>query len=322
VTDTDDQLRAQTTPRPIGDGLERPIQYDLPRLVSRGRRWRPIRRGVSNAHPRDLYHMFLRLPTVPFIAIIAASYIALNTVFALIYMTDPGGVSSLPAGSFWDAFFFSVQTSTTVGYGGMAPVSFFSNIVMVCEMLMAMLSLALITGMIFSRFARPTARVMFSHYAVIAPYEGVPTLMFRCANERANQILEAEVRLTLVRNEISSDGLQMRRLRDLELVRRQTSIFSLSWTIMHRIDETSPLFGMTDETLRHTSSELVVILDGIDETYSQPIYARHSFVADEIRWQHRFVDILARDSKNRIVVDYRRFHDTYPIDVIPLDGPA
>lgn len=320
MSETNDKSRIKSSQSGTGENSDRPIQYDLPRLVSRGRRWRPIRRGVAKYHPRDIYHVFLRLGSLSFIAIIAASYIIQNSVFALIYMTHADGVSNLPPNSFWDAFFFSVQTSTTVGYGNMTPISHFANSVMTVQMLLAMLSFALITGMIFSRFARPSSRVMFSKYAVIAPYEGVPTLMFRCANERANQILEAEVRLTLVRNEVSSDGLQMRRLRDLQLIRSQTSIFSLSWTVMHHIDESSPLYGMTHETLIETSAELVTILDGIDETYSQPIYARHSFVADEVRWQHRFVDILSRDAKNRIVVDYNRFHDTYPIDARLIDA--
>lgn len=289
-----------------------PAQPALLRQVGRRGKHRPkpIRRGRSLPNWRDIYHLFLRLPTALFVLLICGAYLLGNAAFALIYLTDPGGIVNARPGVFSDAFFFSVETMSTIGYGVMSPGDLFTNCVMTTEALTGLLSFALAAGIIFSRFSRPTARVMFSEYAVVMPYEGFPTLMFRTANERANQILEANIRVTLARNEVSIDGARMRRQRDLTLVRSQSSIFSISWTVMHVIDELSPLYEATPQSLKDNNTELVVVLDGIDETYSQPIYARHSFVAEEIKWNERLVDIISLDERGRFIVDYRRFHET------------
>jgi len=196
----------------------------------------------------------------------------------------------------------------------MYPKSFYANAVMTLEALFGMLSVALFAGIVFARFSRPTARVLFSKVAVIGPYEGVPTLMFRAANRRRNQILEAQVSASMVQNETTAEVQMMRRFHDLKLARARNPVFALTWTVLHPIDEASPLFGRSPEELAAAEIEIVVTLTGIDETFVQPIHARYSFVAEDLRWNMRFVDILGWTKDGRRAVDFRRFDEVVPID--------
>jgi inward rectifier potassium channel len=177
------------------------------------------------------------------------------------------------------------------------------------EVLLGMSGLALATGIIFARFSRPTARVVFSNVAVITPYDGIPTLMFRAANQRRNQILEAQVSVSLLRDERSGEGSAMRRFHDLRLLRARTPMFSLTWTVMHPVDERSPLYGATAGSLAAEGVEIVITLIGLDGTFSQTVHARHSYVADEIVWNRQFADILSRGEDGARIVDYGHFHD-------------
>ena len=196
----------------------------------------------------------------------------------------------------------------------MAPQTFYANAIVTVEAMVGLLGVALMTGLAFARFSRPTARVMFSQPAVILPYEGVPTLMFRTANQRRNQILEAQMQVYLMRNEVSAEGDSMRRFYDLRLLRRQTPSFTLSWTLMHPIDDQSPLYGMTPESLLQTGVTIVASLSGIDETVTQTIHARHIYVPQDILWNHRLVDIFHDTSDGHRYLDYCQFHDTHPIE--------
>ena len=176
------------------------------------------------------------------------------------------------------------------------------------------MGVAIVTGLGFSRFSLPTAKVLFSRVAVIAPFDSVPTLMFRTANQRHNLIVEAQIQVSLVRNEVNLEGKFMRREHDLKLVRNQTAIFALTWMVMHRIDEHSPLYGATAETLADAEAEIVVTLTGLDETVSQTIHARHSFVAREILWNMWFVDTLSTTPDGKRAIDYTHFHDVIPFN--------
>jgi len=167
----------------------------------------------------------------------------------------------------------------------------------------------MVTGLMFARFSRPTARVLFSRVAVIAPYNGVPTLMMRVANERRNQILEAQIGVSLLRDEVTKEGQFIRRFYDLKLVRSQTRIFSLSWLVMHEIDESSPLYGETLESMIQAQPDIVVTLTGLDETVAQTVHARHYYIAEEILWNMRFVDIFSTKPDGRRLLDLTRFHD-------------
>jgi inward rectifier potassium channel len=153
--------------------------------------------------------------------------------------------------------------------------------------------------------------------AVITSFDGTPMLMFRAANQRGNQILDANITVSFARQQTTQEGLAMRRFEELTLVRPRTPLFALSWTIMHRVDETSPLYGQTPESLSASQAELIALLSGTDETLSEVIFARHSFRPHQIRWRHRFVDILFTNSRGRRVVDLTRFHDTVPDISVP-----
>ena len=279
--------------------------------------WRPTRSaegvrrvGSARLSGRDFYHQLLTMPWGWFFGVQAVAYLVFNACFALLYLAQPGSVVNAKPGSFADAFFFSVQTMATIGYGVMAPQTLYANILVTVEALMGMASFAVAAGLIFARFSRPTARVLFSRVAVVTSFNGVPTLMFRCANERRNQIFEAQVHVDFAREEISAEGWELRRSFELALARNRNPQFSLSWTVMHPIDAQSPLYGVDPDLLAGQEASIVVTLTGIDETISQTVFARTSYRADEIRWGQRFVDILSETETGTTLVDYRRFHDT------------
>jgi|SRR4028118_10525 inward rectifier potassium channel len=276
------------------------------------RRFDVVRKGIPHSKWRDPYHLLLTLNWSWFIGLTAASYIVANALFALLYLAGGDCIQNARPGYFSDAFFFSVQTMASIGYGAMYPKTDYANVLVTIEALVGLMGLAMGTGLMFARFSRPTARVLFSGVAIIAPLNGVPTLMFRAANERRNQILEAQMGVSLLRNEVTAEGESMRRFYDLKLLRSQTRNFSLTWTVMHQIDESSPLYGETPESLAETETDIVITLTGLDETVSQTVHARHYYMTEEILWNMRFVDILSRKSDGRRMIDYTRFHDVTP----------
>jgi inward rectifier potassium channel len=283
------------------------------RIEKRDGRLNIVGIGAWHSYWREPYHLLLTIPWSGFLALITLGYFATNGVFALLYLAGGDCIANARHGSFSDAFFFSVQTMDTIGYGSMYPRTFYANIIVTIEALIGMLGVAIGTGLGFARFSRPTARVVFSRVAVIAPYDGVPTLMFRTANQRRNQILEAHLRVRVVRDEVNQEGHFMRRFHDLKLLRSQNPVFSLSWTAMHPIDEHSPLYGVTPEMLAQAETTFVVTLTGIDETVAQTIYARHTFVAHEVLWNMHFVDIVSRKKDGERCIDYSRFHHVVPV---------
>jgi inward rectifier potassium channel len=260
----------------------------------------------------DLYHRLFTISWPAFFALFGSVYFFFNLLFAAIYVTDRGGIAHARPGSFADAFFFSVQSMATVGFGNMYPADLFTNLVVTVEVLLGIVTIAIATALIFSRFSRTTARVMFSEIAVIAPYDGIPTLMFRAANRRRNQILEAQVTVSLLRDEVTLEGKEMRRFHDLTLARARSPIFSLSWTVMHPIVTDSPLYGATPESLAAQDARIIVTMTGIDETFSATIYARHIYTHVGIIWGHRFVDILGEGEDGVRTLDYRRFNQVEP----------
>jgi inward rectifier potassium channel len=288
----------------------------LARMARRVGQFNVVRKGVWHFHWHDLYHLLLTMSWPAFLGLIWVLYAISNAVFALAYLAGGNCIHNARPGSFQDAFFFSVQTMATIGYGAMYPSTAYANWVVTLEAMVGLLGVAMVTGLAFARFSRPTARVLFSRVAVIRPYHGVPTLMFRTANLRYNQILEAQMSVTLVRNEISPEGEFMRRFYDLNLVRNRTPVFALSWTVMHAIDETSPLYGATPELLAEQEIEIVVTMTGLDETVSQTVHARHSFIASEILWNMRFVDVFSRRADGPLSLDYSRFHDVVPVEPV------
>ena len=257
----------------------------------------------------DLYHALFTMGWPAFIFGIGIVFVLANGGFALAYLAQPGAVVHARPGSFADAFFFSVQTMATIGYGIMYPGTFYANVLMSLETLIGLFGVAFATGLAFARFSRPRARIRFSETAVVSLYHGVPTLMFRVANQRGNQILEARVQVTLLRNEHSPEGQTMRRFRDLVLLRDSTPSFSYSWTVMHPITGNSPLSGTSRAALQAEDAELVVTMAGLDETLAQTIHARHVYRPAAIHWGHRLRDVLSKDAHGRYLIDYGHFDD-------------
>jgi inward rectifier potassium channel len=291
----------------MADGAENESQVRYPRM---GGDNLPPATYIGHAKDgwKDAYHFLLTMPLPAFFGVMAALYLGINLLFGLLYFLV-GGVDGVKPGDFPAAFFFSVQTLGTIGYGEMAPRSFAAQAIVTVESFFGLFNLAIATGLLFARISRPTARVMFSDRAVVTLHDGVPTLMFRAANRRRNRIVEAEVSVNLARDGVTLEGSRMRGFENLATIRSRSPVFILTWQIMHRIDETSPLFGETTESLMGQRAEIVVVLKGLDETFAQTIHARASYTPDEIVWGSRLVDVFSRGDDGRPVIDYTRFHD-------------
>ena len=290
------------------------VEVRAPRLIARETADEVLSVGLHRPFLGDLYHRTLRMGWCSFLGAVLVLYIAANLLFALVYMLEPEGIGNARPGSFWDAFFFSVETFATIGYGQLYPATFYANFVMTAETAVGILFVAVATGLVFARFSRPTARILFSRVAVIGNYNGQPTLSFRIANVRRNQILQAEVGVILLRDEQTQEGTMIRRFYDLKLSRYRTPVFAMSFTVMHEIDRDSPFYGADATSLAQQNAELIVTASGLDETIAQRVNARTSYLPDEILWSHRFVDISGWTEDGRRIIDYRRFHDTVGID--------
>jgi inward rectifier potassium channel len=259
-------------------------------------------------HPlRDAYHNLMRAPWWVTVGLLVGYLFVTNALFALAYMKS-GGIAHARPDSFADAFFFSVQTMATIGYGEMVPRTIFANVMVVLEAFTGVAVLAVATGIIFAKFSISGARVFFTRDAVITPMDGVPTLSFRVGNERGNSVVEAQLRVILFREEKTREGHRMYRMHDLPLVRDRSPAFTRAWTVLHRITEQSPLFGMTPESLVELGVEIAVTLTGTDETSVQPIFASHTYFEDEVRFGARHADILD-ESKGYLRIDFTKFHD-------------
>lgn len=294
--------------------MSEPSPQQRGRVVTREGRVNIVRAGVTRGHLGDLYHFLLVSSWPRLLAILVGLYLASNALFACAYLLGDQPIVNARPGSFADAFFFSIETMSTIGYGVLAPRTPYANVLMAAEAFVGLLGLAMVTGMIFAKFSRPTARVLFSRVAVMTRRDGVPCLMFRMANRRGNQIVEARVHVVLALTETTAEGEIIRALHDLAMAREQNALFALSWTAIHPITEQSPLFRVTRESLLAKEAEIIVSLTGLDETFSQTVHARHSYVPEEIVWNARFVDILSRAPDGRRQVDYSRFHDVVAED--------
>src|SRR5579863_1531502 len=256
--------------------------------------------GAPRTTLRDFYHLFLRARWSLALAAIVTAYLALNAVFAVAYCAL-GGVANAKAGSMFDAFCFSVQTMGTVGYGAMYPSSRVANVIVIAESVTSLIVTAVATGLVFAKFSRSTARVAFSAQAVIGPMDGVPTLMLRVGNERGNQILEATIRISVIRTEKTREGATFYRMYDLRLTRDRSPAMARSWTVLHTIAPDSPLFGATPESTEKQELELVATLVGVDDTSLQPVHARKRYSGPEIVWGARHADVLSEDDQGNMI---------------------
>jgi inward rectifier potassium channel len=277
-----------------------------------------IMKGQDSGRWTDFYHLVLIAPWSVFFLGLALLFVAINALFALLFLADPNGLTNVRPGDFWDAFLFSVQTIGvqtigSLGTSAISPRTTYVDVVVIVEAFIGILYLGTVTAVMFARFSRPFARILFSKVAIIAPFDGTPTLMFRAANQRGNRILDAAVSVSVARQATSQEGLVMRRFDELALMRARSPLFALSWTIMHRIDHASPLHGLDLATMREREMEILILLSGTDETLADVIYARYTYTPADLRWDHRFVDVLSETPAGRRVVDLHKFHDTEPL---------
>ena len=266
----------------------------------------------ASPHPlRDAYHSLLRMPWWGVLVTIAGMMLVANAVFGGLY-TWSGGISGARAGSFRDAFFFSAQTIGTVGYGAMYPTSTTANTLVVAESIVGVIVTALATGIVFARFSQTTSRLMFMSRVCIGPMDGVPTLMLRVGNDRQSTILEATIRIVMTRTEVTKEGMTFYRLIDLPLVRDRSLAISRSWTVMHVIDEKSPLFGLDPESCKLQEVEITASVVGTDDTSLQPVHARRRYEAKDLLWGARPADVLSELPDGRLQLDVRKFDVTMP----------
>ena len=285
------------------------------RLLNRDGTFNPRREGLPFLSSLSLYHYFLTLTWPRFFAVVVGAYVAANGAFALGYLACGSGalVGTVPTAmgnEFWRAFFFSVETLATIGYGNVTPNGFPAHLVMTAESLAGLLFFAMATGILFARFSRPTAALRFSERAVVTPYRSMTAFMFRVANARSNQLVELEAKVLFSRIEGSA-----RRYDELRLERSRVTFFPLSWTVVHPIDEASPLHGVTHGELTAKDAEFMILITGIDETFSQTVHARSSYKPNEIAYGHKFVSVYNPvDAAGIVSIDVRRLSDTEPAD--------
>jgi len=260
----------------------------------------------------DLYHRAVRMSWSAFLTSLALIFLGINSLFGLLYMLGTDTISGAAPGSFADHFFFSVQTLATIGYGAMSPHTLYGHCLVTVEAMIGVIGVGILAALAFVRFSLPRARVAFSDVAVISNFEGVPTLMVRAANERHNSILAARVQVSLLRQELTLEGMEIRRFYDLPLARSETPIFSLTWLIMHPITASSPLYAITEEGLKASEFALLVSITGVDENLAQTLRSRHSYFNTDVRMNYRFRDILEADGAGQRLADLRRISDIEP----------
>ncbi len=304
---------------------DRKLRRQLPRVrihIENGR-FHILGIGGWYSYWRDPYYLLLTIPWQGFLAITGGMYALANAFAALLFLAGgEGTILNARPGSFTDAFFFSVQTSASIGYGVMSPGNTYGHLLVTLEAIISLTGIAVLTGLAYARFSRPTAQVLFSEVALINQFKGVPTLTFRAANERRNQILEAQMRVYLTIDEYEH-GKMMRRFHKLKLLRDRTPSFFLTWTAFHPIDTDSPLYGLSKQELIRHSAALVISLSGIDQTVAQAIHTRHTYYATDILWHHNFKDIIhtvpakngdARDTDTSTrYIDFADFHEVEPV---------
>jgi inward rectifier potassium channel len=279
--------------------------------------------GEDRQPLRDFYHALLRQPWRVTVLSIAAVFLATNAVFALAYYVM-GGVAHARPGSFADAFFFSVETFGTIGYGALYPDSMAANLIMVVESITSLTLTALATGLVFAKFSRSTARLVFTRHAVISPLNGVPTLQFRIGNQRRNQIVDTRIRVIMMRTEKLLEGGTFYRMLDLKLTRDHALSLQRSWSALHVIDASSPLYGETPESADQKEIEMQVAVVGIDDITMQPVHAQHRYFSHQILWGHRLADILTEAPDGDLVLDLHKFQHTEPTpptDTFPYPRP-
>jgi inward rectifier potassium channel len=279
-----------------------------------------IAEGLEAPGWTDFYYGAMMVSWPAFIAALAVIFLLLNAFFACVYLIGGAPIANARPGSFFDAFFFSVETTSTVGYGDMHPQTMFGHVVATVENFVGLMSLAVMTGLVFARFSRPHARILFARHPVIFVLDGQPTLAIRIANGRNSFISEATAKLWMLGPIVSAEGRSRVAFRPMKLQRYENPTFTLTWTLFHPIDEQSPLAGMSESDLAASPMNFVVTVVGLDETSAQVVRARKAYAAQDVRANHEFVDVFSIDDNGVRHVDYSRLHETRAIGA-PVVSP-
>ena len=260
----------------------------------------------------DIYHRAMTASWPRFLAGAFATFLALNVFFAVLYSFGDSPVANAPSGLTPQLFYFSIETLATVGYGDMHPQTHYGHLVASVEIFTGMVLIAMMTGMIFARFSKPQARLVFTSSLVVTLHEDAPTLMVRVANARHNAITDAHAKLWMTRAERSPEGVTTRRFQELALTRSENPLFALSWTLYHPLDAQSPLHGLSQADFEAGQMTFILSIGGHDTSFAQEVRARSTYGFADVRWNQRYLDILHTDEDGVVHVNHAIFHDTVP----------
>jgi inward rectifier potassium channel len=299
---------ARRPPRTAGSGRAGPRRL---RRVIIGRQ-QVLTTGLKPSFWNDVYHVAMTARLPAFVAGLLTAYLAINAAFATLYRLSPNAIAN-SAGDFENLFYFSAETLTTVGYGEMFPQTRYGHVLVSAEVFTGLFFTATMLGLIFARMSRPRARLLFARALVVGPHEGERTLAIRVANARLNILSSATARLWVLLQQTTREGSRFRRYVELPVLRSENPNFALSWTILHRCDEASPIHGRSTADLVAEEAMFMVVITGVDESSGQTVQAREYYAATDIRWDHRYADILSTRPDGSTVLDYARFHEVEPL---------
>ena len=304
--------------RDLGFGARVVTESKL-RLLNKDGTFNVVRRGLHFFRSRSIYQSLIIIPWWQFNTMLILGYLGMNLIFTVAYASaGPEAINGMTGASagerIMEAFFFSVQTITTVGYGSLHPVSVGANILVALEAFIGLSGFAVAAALMFARLSRPVAKFIYSHCATIGPYKDGSAFMFRVANGGQSQLLDVEARLIMTHFE-DVDGIWTRRFNELKLERRKVAFFPLYWTVVHAIDEHSPLWGMTEAHLSASEAEFLVLVTAIDETFSETVHARSSYRYDEVLWNRKFSSIFQESPDGRLAIDVGEIHEMQEVEV-------
>jgi len=287
------------------------------RLVNRDGTFNIRRNDLSAFHPYNFYHTLLSLPVPRLLALMAAGYVITNVFFAALYwLLGPdalAGAATAPLARFEDCLFFSVQTLATIGYGRLVPDTRAANVLVALEALIGLLGFAVLSGTLFARFTRPTAKISFSRNAIVAPYRDGWALMFRLVNLRSHDLTDVHTVVSFARWDVDAAGVRRRRFDQLQLERESIIFMPLHWVIVHPIDARSPMHGFSELSLVETDPEVICLISADDETFAQRVHAKMSYDKSDIVWGARFRDMYLADTEH-VAIDLERLHDFDRVD--------
>lgn len=298
-------------PSPDSEPQGQPTLAHKPSIDRGGVRF--ITLGPQWARWLDLYHELLRRPWTVTVSVLFIGWVATNALFATLYLVGGDCISAEDPTSFFQAFTFSVQTISSIGYGAMHPTTDWARAWANLEAFVGMVMMAMGTGLMFAKFSRPTARIEFSDNGLVQLRNGTPHLVFRVANRRGNRIVGAKMHLAAFMDEVTPEGHTLRRLYDLDLVRSHTPTFALSMTLMHRLEAPSVLAGLTEDNVRDKVTTMILTIHGLDETFNQTVHAQYYYGPEHLLWDHRFVDMVETRPDGAVAIDHQRLSEVSPM---------